>query len=90
MSEIPQKYFCFADANGNPVKVPLYEKPKPLSDEEKKEFSDAVHKAVQLLECRLLGCRNRHYTKEELEEFMRFILCPPEFKPEKGETTDEN
>lgn len=41
------KYFCFADANGNPVKAPLYEKPKPLSEEEKKEFADAVHKAVQ-------------------------------------------
>lgn len=83
------KHFCFADANGNPVKVPLYEKPKPLSEEEEKEFSDAVHKAVQLLECRLLGCRDRRYTKEELEELARFILNPPEFKPEEGETTNE-
>ena len=88
MSEIPQKYFCFADANGNSVKVPLYEKPKPLSEEEKKELSDAVHKAVQLLE---YNWRHpRRYTKEELEEFVRFILCPPEFKPEEGEITDEN
>ena len=83
-----QKYFCFADANGNPVKVPLYEKPKPLSEEEKKEFDDAVHKALQRLE---YNCRHpRHYTKEELEEFARFIFDPPEFKPEEGEIADEN
>jgi len=76
------EYFCFADANGNPVKVPLYEEPKPLSEEEKKELSNAIHKAAQLLECKLLGCRDRRYTKEKLEEFVRFVLSPPEFKPE--------
>ena len=77
------KYFCFADANGKPVRVPLYEEPKPLSEEEKKELSDAVHKALQRLEySRSLSSR---YTKEELEEFVRFILSPPEFKPENPE-----
>lgn len=88
MSEISPKYFCFADANGNPVKVPLDEKPEPLSEKEKKEFSDAVHKALKQWK---YSCRNPHrYTKEELEEFVRFVLDPPEFKPEKGEITDEN
>ena len=82
------EYFCFADANGNPVKVPLYEEPQPFSEEEKKELSDAVHKALQRLK---YSCSHpRRYTKEELEEFVRFILSPPEFKPEKGEITDEN
>ena len=82
------EYFCFADANGNPVKVPLNEKPKPLSEEEKKEFSDVVHKALKQLE---YNCRHpRHYTKEELEEFARFVLDPPEFKPAEGEISDEN
>lgn len=82
------EYFCFADANGKPVRVPLDEKPKPLSEEEQKELSDAVHKALQRLEYNFR--HPRHYTKEELEGLARFILNPPEFKPEEGEITDEN
>ena len=81
MADTAPKYFCFSDANGNPVKV-------PLSEEEKKELSDAVHKALKQLE---YNCRHpRHYTKEELEALASFIFDPPEFKPEEGETTDEN
>ena len=82
------EYFCFADANGNPVMVPLDEKPKPLSEEEQKEFSDAVHKALERLEYNFR--HPRRSTKEELEELARFILNPPEFKPEEGEIADEN
>ena len=81
------KYFCFADANGNPVKVPLDERPRPLSEEEKKEFSDAFHRALKQLEYNYR--HPRRYTKEELEELVRFILNPPEFKPEEGEITNE-
>lgn len=78
MNKEQPKYFCFPDANGNPVKVPLDEEPKPLSEEERKEFSEVIHKALKQLE---YNCRHpRYYSKEEINKFteeLREILTKP-------------